>query len=247
MPENPPTPGASSLRPDAFDRRYDPIGTPAQLGKPMPEAVKEDLSRAHPVEIRPQPEVDAAPGASASRGSGNVLIYDREVYTLRPGDSYATISNAKYGSPRYAEALALYNREQNPRLSTPVAGQSVFVPPVDILERKYGSAITGERGSSEAGRRDMATAFQPREARPGPGATSPERSFPANGLNDKRYRVRTGDTLWNIAKQTLGQGERWTEIMRMNRDVLPDINRLHDGLMLRLPVDAKVDSPPPSQ
>jgi nucleoid-associated protein YgaU len=69
---------------------------------------------------------------------------------------------------------------------------------------------------------------------------------PSGVARDKRYRVRTGDTLWNIAKQSLGSGERWTEIMRMNRDVLPDINRLQDGLILRLPADAKVDSPPTS-
>jgi nucleoid-associated protein YgaU len=180
------------------------------------------------------------------KGSGNVVVFDEARYPVRQGDTYASISKLKYGSDRFAEALGLYNRERDPRLTTPQAGQIVFVPPAEILEKRYRSAISvGGSGPADAGkpdlRRDAPVAFNQVDTRPtGPmGGVSPRPNF---GPKEKTYRVRTGDTLWNIAKQRLGNGERWAEILRMNRDVLPEISRLQDGLILKLPADAKVDT-----
>jgi nucleoid-associated protein YgaU len=59
----------------------------------------------------------------------------------------------------------------------------------------------------------------------------------------KRYQVRPNDTVWTIAKRTLGTGERWPDILRLNREVLRDVNQLQVGMILRLPDDAQVDSP----
>jgi nucleoid-associated protein YgaU len=48
--------------------------------------------------------------------------------------------------------------------------------------------------------------------------------------------------MWLIAKRTLGSGDRWPEIFRLNRDVLQDVNQLSPGTVLRLPPDARVDN-----
>jgi len=49
------------------------------------------------------------------------------------------------------------------------------------------------------------------------------------------YVVERGDTLINIARQVLGDGSRWREIYELNRDKLPDPNRLIPGTELRMP------------
>ncbi|BBH70512.1 hypothetical protein ACTI_71970 [Actinoplanes sp. OR16] len=47
--------------------------------------------------------------------------------------------------------------------------------------------------------------------------------------------VRRGDTLFGIAKAQLGDGNRWPEIFRLNRDVLDNPDRIIPGQVLVLP------------
>jgi len=51
----------------------------------------------------------------------------------------------------------------------------------------------------------------------------------------KTYTVKSGDTLWAIAKQTLGDGGRWREIYNNNVDVIgKDPNLIRPGQVLRI-------------
>jgi LysM repeat protein len=50
------------------------------------------------------------------------------------------------------------------------------------------------------------------------------------------YTVQKGDNLWNIAEKQLGDGSKWTEIYKMNQDVIgqnPDL--IFSGTELKLP------------
>lgn len=52
----------------------------------------------------------------------------------------------------------------------------------------------------------------------------------------ENYTVKHGDCLWDIAKKHFGDGTKWTEIYKMNADVIganPDL--IHTGLELKLP------------
>ncbi len=52
----------------------------------------------------------------------------------------------------------------------------------------------------------------------------------------KTYTVKPGDTLWAIAKQTLGDGSRWREIYQANSDVIgKDPNLIRPGQVFRIP------------
>ena len=51
----------------------------------------------------------------------------------------------------------------------------------------------------------------------------------------KTYTVKSGDTLWAIAKQALGDGGRWREIYNNNADVIgKDPNLIRPGQVLRI-------------
>jgi hypothetical protein len=51
----------------------------------------------------------------------------------------------------------------------------------------------------------------------------------------KTYIVQPGDSLYNIAKKTLGTGERYTEIYALNRDKIQNANAIAPGQVLTLP------------
>lgn len=51
----------------------------------------------------------------------------------------------------------------------------------------------------------------------------------------KTYTVRPGDTLWAIAKRTLGDGSRWRDIYEANKATIgPDANLIQVGMTLRI-------------
>ena len=64
-----------------------------------------------------------------------------------------------------------------------------------------------------------------------------KRHFPADNeaMQSKRYIVREGDTLWNIAAERLGNGSRYKEISNLNANVLKNENDLTIGMQLSLP------------
>jgi len=51
----------------------------------------------------------------------------------------------------------------------------------------------------------------------------------------RTYTVRPGDSLSTIAKELLGDANRWPEIFELNRDQIKDANLIYLGQELRLP------------
>lgn len=51
----------------------------------------------------------------------------------------------------------------------------------------------------------------------------------------KAYTVQGGDSLWKIAKKTLGDGSRWSEIYNLNTDKISNPDLIYPGQVLTLP------------
>lgn len=51
----------------------------------------------------------------------------------------------------------------------------------------------------------------------------------------KTYTVKSGDTLWNIAKKNLGNGSKYTEIYNLNKSKIQSPNLIAVGQVLTLP------------
>ena len=49
------------------------------------------------------------------------------------------------------------------------------------------------------------------------------------------YEVKSGDTLWKIAKEHYGDGNLYKDIFQANQDVLTDPDKIKVGQRLRLP------------
>lgn len=51
----------------------------------------------------------------------------------------------------------------------------------------------------------------------------------------RTYVVESGDSLSKIAKELLGDAERWPEIYEANKDKIDDPNEIHPGQELEIP------------
>ncbi len=135
-----------------------------------------------------------------------------------------------YGRREYGPALAHYNRPLWPPGEPLRPGNRVRIPPAAILEQAAPKLKTPlPRSANVAGSAKTTVAERPAEgARP---------SAPAGSA----YTVRQQETLFAIAKRTLGDGERWREIYQLNTDRLENEYTIPVGVVLRLPAGAKVE------
>ena len=62
--------------------------------------------------------------------------------------------------------------------------------------------------------------------------TEEDRAVP---VTPKTYTVQSGDSLWKIAKKTLGDGSRWSEIYNLNTDKIGNPDLIYPGQVLTLP------------
>jgi tetratricopeptide (TPR) repeat protein len=77
---------------------------------------------------------------------------------------------------------------------------------------------------------------QPSEQKPADAVTEPVDQKPAVAPADgQSHTVVKGDSLWNIAKELLGDGHRFLEIIDLNPELRRHPDRLQPGQMLKLP------------
>lgn len=69
----------------------------------------------------------------------------------------------------------------------------------------------------------------------GPVAAAEVPARPNETQQPKTYTLVSGDTLWAVAKQFLGDGARWPEIQKLNGITEAEIRRLQIGRVLNLP------------
>jgi nucleoid-associated protein YgaU len=187
-----------------------------------------------------------------------VESYDEDTYTCKANDTFRSISQAVYRTDAYDQALLLFNRnhplaneaiKQNPPLLQ--AGQPIYIPPLQILRKYYAASIpdnnnlTGVRNPAS---NETPSATQPLTLMPpASGAVTATGAAPATGTatttaSTRTYRVGgTGEMIRDIARRTLGNGDRWTEIYHLNRSYDP-MYAVPAGTELRLPADARVDT-----
>jgi hypothetical protein len=218
----PPAPAPGAVPPPAAPVAGGGSENPLKLGGTVAAATGTLLPTTAPTSPRPA-VVPAAPRAPAVP---QVESFPEESYRCRPGDTFASISLAKYRTQAYADALLLFNRnhplaDDNLQAEAPALqpGQPVFIPPLGVLERRYPGAVKN---------------LSPLPAAPAP-------TVAAAGANLPVYRVQgNGEWLRDIARETLGNSERWQEIWSLNpaadyRAPLPPNTVLHLPQGARVP------------
>ena len=68
-----------------------------------------------------------------------------------------------------------------------------------------------------------------------PASIAGQETPPAPESDAGGYTVQSGDTLWKIAEEKLGDGNRYGEIFEANRDILHSPDHILPGQELKLP------------
>lgn len=205
------------------------------VSEPAPELMLDDSSDEdrygdyEPIELAEAN--DAEPFGSAnvrsdvSRGGGvekTLASITGDRHVVQSGESFWSISQQKYGTGRYFQALAAHNQKAVPDAGKMKLGVEISLPPAEELERRYPTLFS---------------ATGPKEPAAAAGNVQVRGEYMVNA-GQPLYRIGTGDTLSDIAQRYLGRSRRWEQILVMNRDILKDGNSLKVGAVLRLPSDA---------
>lgn len=153
------------------------------------------------------PVVTPEPERPRTEGSPARQEPKARTYAVRPGDTLSEIAQRQLGTSRRWKEIVALNPGLDPNRLR--AGQALNMPSPDP------GAVALEAASGPAA------------------GTAKPAAAPATA---RTYRVAAGDSLWRIAQRTLGDGNRWREIAKLNPKVDPD--RLTTGLVLVLPSGA---------
>ena len=166
----------------------------------------------NPAQIASSPPAGQGP---AGPRQGEALSPQTVTYTVRPGDNLALIAKRLYGltqGNRMSAVKALFsaNRHSLKTADKLRIGQTLVIP--RLPQAAFGSSLAGLTRQA----RDLG------KIRTGQAIAIP-------------YTVLDGDNLWKIAAAKLGDGRRYLDILRLNRDLIEDQDDLRPGILLRLP------------
>jgi nucleoid-associated protein YgaU len=169
-----------------------------------------------------QPGAPAAnPPAPAQPGLPSVQVWPK-VYTVGRDDSLAAIAQKFYGPEegnRRVNVMRIF--EANSRiLKSPheiFVGQKLVIPALPGTSQPQQSGIFS--GSMFETRRSIGEILL--------GGSS------ARAVGE--YVVKEGENLWKIAARQLGDGNRYKEIFKLNKDRLEDEDSVVAGMSLRMP------------
>jgi hypothetical protein len=215
---------------DTTPRPLPPVGTPVLVATP-----------AVPVPMAPAAPRSAAPAVA------EVTDFDLDTVKAGPGDTFANLSEQHYQSRNYEVALLRFNREHPSMVDVPelrqerpnLQGLQVLIPDRKVLEQRYPNLIPGYQPPASPVAGPVVSRIAPVAPAAGPEGTpaAPSRVIlaSATAAAPPTYRVQAqGERLYDIARKTLSNPERWHEIYHLNPGVDPTLP-VPPGTELRLP------------
>ena len=158
-------------------------------------------------------------------------------YVVREGDNLMIIAQKIYGQKEGSKNINITkifeaNRKLLRSADEIYVGQELIIPPLvspTADKNKTSNAFSSKMFEKveSIGQKHLATDSQ--EAKQ---IISDSKIAPRG----REYAVQEGDCLWGIALKQLGNSNRYTEIIKLNRDILDDENNLAVGMRLKIPV-----------
>ena len=148
-------------------------------------------------------------------------------HTVQKGENLAVIAIQYYGKEmgnKRATVQKLFERNKHVLDSpdTVRVGDRLTIPSIEEL---YASSprqeVSAERGLLNRFR----DVFEP--AAPLPSTTR---------MKYREYVVQPGDRLWDIAEQYMGDGKRYLDLVKLNREQIDDPDNVPAGIRLKIPV-----------
>lgn len=132
-------------------------------------------------------------------------------YTVVSGDSLSRIAGRHYGRQSHEFVEAIFNANRNV-LSDPDSlkvGMKLILPDLKNSNQASNSRNTNRH-------------------KPASSNSSPSPTF-------RWYQIQENDSYVSISRDQLGNGRRWQEIYKLNRDKFPDPHRIRVGVRIKIP------------
>lgn len=140
---------------------------------------------------------------------------DATPYMVKDRDTLYGLCKQFYGDGSLYEKLQKFNADSVPSNGRIRTGMTLWIPSRNVLDG---------RGAANPPR----TPTQP--------ATQPAAERPAKNIKTISYTIKEDDRLWDIAKDHLGKGHRYKEIVELNKDIITNPDVLPVGKTIRIPV-----------
>jgi len=151
-----------------------------------------------------------------------------KTYVVNEGDSLAIIAQKFYGAmegSRKINVAKIFDANRK-LLKSPdeiYVGQKLIIPPL--------SASVQDNDNADVATVLSGTQFAEVESI----GNRHLRTNDSKTQKSKLYTVREGDSLWRIAEEQLGNGNCYTEIAKLNADILTSDDNLYVGMQLKIP------------
>ena len=137
-------------------------------------------------------------------------------YATKAGDNFWSIAQSVYGDGKYFRALYKYNEPHVPEFDSLEPGTIIGTPPLEDLAKLWPDLCPSTEAVRVAKKQDT--------------------SVSENGWI---YITRSGDTVFDIARQRLGQASRYSEILNLNQTGLGQevshLTPLKEGVRIVMP------------
>ena len=150
-----------------------------------------------------------------------------KIYEVTDGDNLALIAKQYYGEVegnKRVNILRIFEANRNLLNAEDEiqVGQKLIIPP-----------LRGLASSKERNKNGLASSIFEKVKSIGRERLSSKK--PDRPKKGKSYTVREGDSLWKIAADQLGDGSRYTEVAKLNDNVLSDEDILSVGMTFKMP------------
>jgi len=213
---------------EAVPLRQSQPPTAVQIITPVPTA----SSAAEPSvpAVLPSPDTSVSSNTSAAPAPSAPAAI--QTHTVQKGETLAAIASRYYGKEAgntRAVIQKLYQANQHILTSPDIlrVGDKLIIPPLEKVLNSSSSASSASPASSAKPEKALLEKFKDVFEPVPSGRTSPRYV---------EYVVQPGDRLWDIAQQYLGDGKRYTEIVRINQDQISDPDNVPAGIRLKIPV-----------
>jgi nucleoid-associated protein YgaU len=192
------------------------VAPPIDSTPPMGSTLSASVQPA-PAAKAPAQQAPAGSMLVTLEGLEDSVLPDFKLYTWREGDSFRLLANTYYGDWKKLTLL----RQANAGNEDVKAGDRIYVPVYDNpnLPQPEGAGTLAEEPAAKP---------TPEKA-PATEKTAAAKSSAAGRV----HVVKSGESLWIIAKKELGDGSRWKEIQELNGLKKPEAIKV--GMKLKLP------------
>jgi nucleoid-associated protein YgaU len=163
-----------------------------------------------------------------------------DTYIVQSGDTLASIAKKVYGPEQgnklsNIEAIYEANRKMLSSMDDLQVDQKLIIPPpASTGSSAPSNALTGSnfvKVDTIGQRHNTADVTKPTAV-----TSKPAKTAKADTTKPGRiYVVKDGDSLWQIASEQLGNGNRYKEIVKLNSDILSSEDDIQVDMKLKLP------------